>query len=111
MSQDSRAFLKLIGRENPLEIYSAQELREKEMGVSTRTQEFDKDRMNGKEKNPKQVLIDWVNNVYFVASTGDNFIQTNNGFSKEDKLKEAANYFNQIMGQCEAMMTVLKNSD
>lgn len=34
MSQASRAFLKLIGRANPLEIYSAQELREKEMGVS-----------------------------------------------------------------------------
>ena len=104
MSQAGRAFLKLMNRDSSRVSIDEDRI--------SQAREIQKERhMSNKEKNPKQVLIDWVNNVNFVASTGDNFIQTNNGFSKEDKLKEAANYFNQIMGQCEAMMTVLKNSD
>ena len=112
MGQDSRAFLKLIGRTKPLKIYSAQELREKEMGVSTRTQEFDKDRMNGKEKNPKQVLIDWVINVESSAEEAREHVQKYvKGDSSSGHLNSARENLSCILGQCEAMMTVLKNSD
>ena len=75
------------------------------------THEIGERRMIGKEKNPKQVLIDWVMNVQHAASSGHNIIYANNGFTKEEKLRMADEWFNRILGQCETMMTVLKNSD
>ena len=83
----------------------------REMAMSSSTRDLDERRMIGKEKNPKQVLIDWVTSVQHDASMGNSFIHTNSGCSKEDKLNEAAEYFSRILGQCQAMMTVLKNSD
>ena len=99
MSQDNRAFLKLMNRESDY------------MGVSKNVKEFDDGRMSGKEKNPKQVLIDWVKNVNYAATCGKNAIHGNNGLSKEKKLDVASGQFERILGQCEAMMTVLNNSD
>jgi predicted AlkP superfamily phosphohydrolase/phosphomutase len=81
------------------------------MGVSRNVKEFDDGRMSGKEKNPKQVLIDWVKNVDYAATCGKSAIHGNNGLSKEKKLEVASGQFERILGQCEAMMTVLNNSD
>ena len=116
MGQDNRAFLKLIGRTKPLKIYSAQELREKEMGISTRTQEFDNDRMNGKEKNPKQVLIDWVKNVDDVAEKLKDCLKSKKlsspyDYERREVLDLASDYASDLLGQCKTMITVLNNSD
>ena len=81
------------------------------MGVSRNVKEFDDGRMSGKEKNPKQALIDWVKNVNYAATCGKNAIHANNGLSKEKKFDVASGQFERILGQCEAMMAVLNNSD
>lgn len=81
------------------------------MGVSRNVKEFDDGRMSGKEKNPKQILIDWVRNVNSAATCGKNALHNNNGLSKEKKFDVASGQFERIIGQCEAMMTVLNNSD
>lgn len=99
MNQDSIAFMKSMHRESDY------------MGVSRNVKEFDDDKMSGKEKNPKQVLTDWVKNVSCAATCGKNAIHGNNGLSKEKKLDVASGQFERILGQCDAMMTVLNNSD
>jgi hypothetical protein len=96
MSQDNRAFLKLM--------------RESSNYMSGSRNEDDS-KMSEKEKNPKQILIDWVKNVNYAATYGKNAIHNSNGFSKEKKLDVASGQFERILGQCEAMMTVLDNSD
>lgn len=68
-------------------------------------------KMSEKEKNPKQILIDWVKNVNYAATCGKNALRDNNGLTKEKKLDAAFGQFERILGQCEAMMTVLNNSD
>ena len=67
--------------------------------------------MSEKEKNPKQILIDWVKNVNYTTTCGKNALHANNGLSKEKRLDVASGQFDRILGQCEAMMTVLNNSD
>ena len=57
-----------------------------------------------KEKNPKQVLIDWVKEVQ--KATDQVLIDLNN--CHYYRAKADVNY---IRGQCNAMMTVLNNSD
>ena len=57
-----------------------------------------------KEKNPKQVLIDWVEEVNKAA----NIASTN--IDKCDYYKAHLAIFH-ILGQCDAMMAVLNNSD
>jgi hypothetical protein len=99
MNQDSIDFMKLMDRESDY------------MGVSRNVKEFDDGRMSGKEKNPKQVLIDWVKNVSYAAVRGKDALHANNGLSKEKKFDVASGQFERILGQCEAMMTVLNNSD
>ena len=47
------------------------------MGVSRNVKEFDDGRMSGKEKNPKQILIDWVRNVNSAATCGKNALHNN----------------------------------
>jgi len=103
MNQDSIAFLKLMNRDSGRvsidedKVRLAREMRNRQMG--------------GKEKNPKQVLIDWVKNVNYAATCGKNALHANNGLSKEKKFDVASGQFERILGQCEAMMTVLDNSD
>ena len=55
-------------------------------------------------KNPKQVLIDWVEGVKDSAVLAKNCL--NNG--DPDYAKE---HLSNLLGQCKAMETVLKNSD
>lgn len=55
-------------------------------------------------KNPKQILIDWINNVKESAIRARNCID--NG-SPDD----AEEYIWDILGQCKAMEVVLNNSD
>lgn len=57
-----------------------------------------------KEKNPKQILIDWVKEVQ--KATDQVLIDLND--CHYYRAKADINY---IRGQCNAMMTVLKNSD
>ena len=57
-----------------------------------------------KEKNPKQVLIDWVTEVQKAANQVCKDIDRNCFLHA----KETTNY---ILGQCNTMMTVLKNTD
>lgn len=78
--------------------------RRREMAMSSSTQEFDERRMIGKEKNPKQILIDWVTEVQKAANQVRKDIDRNCFLHA----KETTNY---ILGQCNTMMTVLKNSD
>lgn len=81
------------------------------MGVSRNVKEFDDGRMSGKEKNPKQVLIDWVSNVQSAAVNGRNAIHNHNGLNRDQKLDKSSDYFERIIGQCETMMAVLNNSN
>lgn len=60
--------------------------------------------MAKEEKNPKQVLIDWVDEVQKAANQVCKDIDRSCLFHA----KETAKY---ILGQCNAMMTVLNNSD
>lgn len=56
------------------------------------------------EKNPKQILIDWVKEVQKAANIAyDNL--------DDCKYHSAQLAIYHILGQCETMMTVLKNSD
>ena len=57
-----------------------------------------------KEKNQKQILIDWVTEVQKAANQVCKDIDRNCFLH----VKETANY---ILGQCNTMMTVLKNLD
>lgn len=67
--------------------------------------------MSDKEKNPKQVLIDWVSNVQSAAVNGRNAIHNHNGLNRDQKLDKSSDYFERIIGQCETMMAVLNNSN
>ena len=60
--------------------------------------------MTKKEKNPKQVLIDWVKEVQKAA----NKVSVDIDRSYYYCAKEDVNY---ILGQCNTMMTILNNSD
>lgn len=62
--------------------------------------------MSNKEKNLKQVLIDWVGNVQSAT-----VIHNNNGLNRDQKLDKSSDYFERIIGQCETMMAVLNNSN
>lgn len=59
------------------------------------------------EKNPKQVLIDWVNNVRQSAWRAQEALRGNSK-KKEDI---ASDYIGEILGECKAMEAVLKNSN
>ena len=103
MSQDNRAFLKLMNRDSGRVSIDEDKVR---LAREMRNRQMDR-----KEKNPKQVLIDWVKNVSYAATCGKNALHNNNGLSKEKKFDVASGQFERILGQCEAMMTVLNNSD
>lgn len=95
MAQSSEAFLKLMRSGN----------------------EADRRRIQmGKEKNPKQVLIDWVQNVENTANNLRDCLKSKKmtssySFEREGALDVASDYVYDILGQCKAMMTVLNNSD
>lgn len=104
MSQYNRAFLKLMNRDSGLVSIDEDRIRQ--------AREIQNERyMSDKEKNPKQVLIDWVGNVQSAAVNGRNVIHNNSGLNKDQKLDKSSDYFERIIGQCETMMTVLNNSN
>ena len=104
MSQASRAFLKLMNRDSGRVSIDEDRIRQ--------AREIQKERhMSNKEKNPKQVLIDWVGNVQTAAVNGRNAIHNNNGLNRDQKLDKSSDYFERIIGQCETMMAVLNNSN
>ena len=68
--------------------------------------------MTKEEKNPKQILIDWVKGVRESAENAKgyiNYVAAING--RTEDLDEASDCIADIIGQCKAMMTVLNNSD
>jgi hypothetical protein len=59
------------------------------------------------EKNPKQVLIDWVTGVRSAAYRAKNVLHS----GRKDAVDLASDEIASITGMCEAMMVVLENSD
>lgn len=104
MSQDSRAFLKLMNKDSGRVSIDEDRI--------CQAREIQKERyMNNKEKNPKQVLIDWVSNVQSAAVNGRDIIHNHNGLNRDQRLDKSSDYFERIIGQCETMMAVLNNSN
>lgn len=66
--------------------------------------QYERREMTKKEKNSKQILIDWVKNVQKAADQVS--IDLN-----DCHYYRAKAYVNYIRGKCNVMMTVLKNSD
>lgn len=60
-----------------------------------------------KEKNPKQVLIDWVIGVRSAANRAKNLLHS----GRKDAVDLASDEIASITGRCEAIMAVLENSD
>ena len=63
------------------------------------------------EKNPKQILLDWVENVKDTAAASHWYLIDQESYSKEVIVSELRDTIANILGQCEAMLTVLKNSN
>lgn len=59
------------------------------------------------EKNPKQVLIDWVISVRSAAERANNALHS----GRKDAMDVASDEIGVIRGMCEAMLNVLENSD
>lgn len=59
------------------------------------------------EKNPKQVLIDWVTGVRSAAYRANTALH----IGGKDAMGVASDEISMIRGMCEAMMVVLENSD
>ena len=67
-----------------------------------------KEYMNQKEeKNPRQIFIDWAENVRQYATKGNYALKQDNGSKSKDT---ASDYFNSIIGACDTMLTILKSS-
>ena len=104
VNYNENEFLKLMNRDSGRVSIDEDKIRQ--------AREIQKERhMNNKEKNPKQVLIDWVGNVQTAAVNGRNVIHNNNGLNRDQKLDKSSDYFERIIGQCETMMAVLNNSN
>lgn len=57
-------------------------------------------------ENPKQVLIDWVDTVRSAAIRANNTLHSDNKDAKD----YASDYMSTIIGACDVMNAVLKNS-
>lgn len=60
------------------------------------------------EKNPRQIFIDWAENVRQYATKGNYALKQDNG-SKSKSIDTASDYFNSIIGACDTMLTILKS--
>lgn len=60
-----------------------------------------------KEKNPKQVLIDWVVGVRSAAGRANNALHS----GRKEAMDVASDEIGVIRGMCESMLNVLENSD
>ena len=63
------------------------------------------------EKNPKQILLDWVNDVYVYAVSAKKHLRHKDWHGKYDEIDQVSEDLSNIIGQCTAMKAVLKNSD
>ena len=67
------------------------------------------------EDNPKQILIDWINDIYDLAKRGRDYTKVDSPYkdkvSREGRLDIASDYFSNILGQCTAIKSTLKNSN
>jgi hypothetical protein len=59
------------------------------------------------EKNPKQVLIDWVVSVRSAAGRANNVLHS----GRKDAMDVASDEIGMIRGMCESMLSVLENSE
>ena len=59
-----------------------------------------------KEKNPKQILIEWVISVRSAANRANAALH-----SRKDAMNVASDEIGMIRGMCVSMMAVLENSD
>lgn len=63
-----------------------------------------------------QILQDWVNSVQFSAQNAMNALHAKTGLGhsylkESERIDKASDYIGEILGQCKAMMAVLKNSE
>lgn len=63
------------------------------------------------EKNPKQILLDWVASVKDAAEEAECYIDDPDAYSKGVIVSELRAAISNILGQCAAMEIVLRNSD
>ena len=74
------------------------------------------EKTKNEDKNPKQILIDWVAGVRSSAEEAKHYLKSDTmitGFDYEKKqlIDEATDCIANILGQCKAMEVVLNNSD
>lgn len=76
-------------------------------------QPFSNERMSGKQKNPKQILIDWVKGVQYDAEIVYEEAKDVIGYTSndEERIEKIRDYTASIIGRCKTMMIVLENSD
>lgn len=60
--------------------------------------------MEKTEKNPKQIFIDFISNMKTDATRADSYIKSGNK-------DVASDYIGRILGGCEAMLSVLNNTN
>jgi len=60
------------------------------------------------QQNPKQIFIDWADGIRRSAYRGKESLKVNT--PKEKDIDNASDCFGEIIGQCEAILTVLKNA-
>ena len=78
----------------------------------TVSQELLKNNVNMNESepqpNPKKMFTDWVASILLAAQNGRACLKHGDKTSKED-IDNASDYFGEIIGQCRAMNSVMKN--
>lgn len=61
------------------------------------------------EHNPRQIFIDWVENVRNDALRANNQLKNARGKKNKDQfIDDATDYIGSIIGSCDAIMTVIK---
>ena len=60
------------------------------------------------EPNPKKMFTDWIASILLAAQNGKSCLKRGDKTSKGD-IDDASDYFGEIIGQCRAMNSVLKN--
>ena len=61
------------------------------------------------EHNPRQIFIDWVENVRKDALRANNQLKNARGKKNKDQfIDDATDYIGSIIGSCDAIMTIIK---
>lgn len=64
--------------------------------------------LDGTQPNPKQIFIDWANGIRRSAYRGKESLKFK--VPKEKDIDDASDCFGEIIGQCDAILAVLKNA-